>query len=540
MLDFGLVSFERVSELVSQFMPLSTLLTLALTLLLTVVFLYKFFWNQDTWEKYGVKHMNFGIMEMADLAEKAMEGDLDTVGTWRGKLVLFTRDLDLIRKITVTDFGSFINHADCVPTTSPLGDGLFFLRDDKWKRVRQIMSPSFSTGKLRGMSDVMHSCAERLVAVIEEKARTGQLVRIYHLVGQYTSSIIARTAFGLHTEDGIGQEIDDKFTHCAKHIFKQWPSKFQRYVVLHLTRMKWLHKLLAKTFKIAYVDQCSSESRDYLAAAVSNVLEQREQIHREGKDDMYRDFLQSMVTAKVAGDDELSKANRSVPNRSESHTTESARQKKTLTHYEVIAQSFIILTAGFETTATSIQFSLYMLAVHPQIQEKVYEEIQEVVQAERPSHDELAKLQYMDRVINETMRVLPSVTAMSRDTNETRTYGDITIPAGATIILPIREIHRDPKHWPNPEKFDPDRFTEEEKAKRDPLAFSPFGWGPRLCIGSRLALQEMKILLVYILRKFILEVNEKTVPRKGEKPRILYQELPRVDPPILLQARLRG
>ena len=166
--------------------------------------------------------------------------------------------------------------------------------------------------------------------------------------------------------------------------------------------------------------------------------------------------------------------------------------------------------------------------------------MQEVVDSEHPTYEEISKLHYMEQVINETMRLLPPVSIVGRDAIETKTYGDITVPDGSTVYLAIKEIHKDPKHYPNPEVFDPERFNEEEKAKRDPFAFMPFGVGPRICIGSRLAMQELKTVLVHILRKVRFELNETTVPKKGEELKIIYFELPKPMYTIQIQVRLRS
>ena len=142
--------------------------------------------------------------------------------------------------------------------------------------------------------------------------------------------------------------------------------------------------------------------------------------------------------------------------------------------------------------------------------------------------------------MNETLRLFPPVLRISRKAVEARSYGDITIPAGAVIEIPIKEIQRDPAHYPHPDVFDPDRFNEENKAERSPLAFIPFGQGPRLCIGMRLALLELKIALVKVLRKVKVELNDETVPRKGQDIPIEYSGFARPKQPIELAVKLRA
>lgn len=174
------------------------------------------------------------------------------------------------------------------------------------------------------------------------------------------------------------------------------------------------------------------------------------------------------------------------------------------------------------------------------LQEKLYQEIQSVVSGDYPTLEELGQLHYLEQVINETLRLFPPAPIMSRQAAETKTYGQVTIPKGAAVLIPIFLVLKDPKHFPDPEKFDPDRFTEENKAARDHMAFMPFGYGPRLCLGMRLAYLELKLGLVHVLRKVTFELNDTTVPKLGEDVKI-KRGAPLLTPadPIQLTVRLR-
>ena len=172
-------------------------------------------------------------------------------------------------------------------------------------------------------------------------------------------------------------------------------------------------------------------------------------------------------------------------------------------------------------------------------QERVFHEILDIVEHENPTHEELAKLLYLEQVVNETLRMFPPLPFITRDARESRTYGTVTIPAGSAVYIPITEVHRDPTHYPDPEVFDPDRFNEENKAKRNPMAFMPFGQGPRICIGMRLAYLELKTALVKVLRKVKVELDDTTVPRKSEDITMNYQAFPRPEKPIELAVKLR-
>lgn len=149
------------------------------------------------------------------------------------------------------------------------------------------------------------------------------------------------------------------------------------------------------------------------------------------------------------------------------------------------------------------------------LQDRVYEEITRVVQGETPTQEELNSLAYTESTVNETLRLYPPVPIVTRQAKDTRTYNGVTIPKGTLVQIPFFHILKDPKIWPEPDEFKPERFDPVERQKRDPLAFVCFGHGPRICLGMRLAYLELKIALVCILRRVKVILNEETEPKKG-------------------------
>merc|ERR550519_1310047 len=190
--------------------------------------------------------------------------------------------------------------------------------------------------------------------------------------------------------------------------------------------------------------------------------------------------------------------------------------KKTLIdEANIVATAMVLLIAGYDTTGMAISFAAYELANHPDIQEKLQEEIDEAFEEagdKMPDYSVIQNLPYLDQVIHETLRLHTAVGWNSRSS-----VGDYTIP-GTNILLKKNDmvvinaigIHMDPKYYPNPEVFNPDNFSKEAKAARHPFTFLAFGQGPRACIGMRFALLEAKIALAAILRKFKLVRSDKT------------------------------
>lgn len=122
-------------------------------------------------------------------------------------------------------------------------------------------------------------------------------------------------------------------------------------------------------------------------------------------------------------------------------------------------------------------------------------------------------MKYMDMVIDETMRVYPTATRLDRVANKDYEYEGIKFPKGLIITVPIYALHHDPDIYPDPEQFNPERFSEENKRSRENVAFIPFGAGPRICIGMRFSMIEMKLLLSSILSKYRFVTCEKTPVR---------------------------
>lgn len=178
------------------------------------------------------------------------------------------------------------------------------------------------------------------------------------------------------------------------------------------------------------------------------------------------------------------------------------------------AQAFIFFFAGFETSSTAMSFTLYLLAKHPEIQVKVREEVRRIKKAHENeiNYDALMEMHYLNQVFNEALRMYPPVGTLVRYSQNDYDVPDtnLTIPQGIMITIPVYGIHYDPEIYPNPTKFDPDRFTSEEVQKRHPYSFLPFGEGPRNCIGMRFAQLQSKFGLATIVDKFELSVNAKT------------------------------
>ena len=163
--------------------------------------------------------------------------------------------------------------------------------------------------------------------------------------------------------------------------------------------------------------------------------------------------------------------------------------------------SLRFFVAGYETTATVLSYACYMMSLNPEVQEKLYQELKNAFNHnEMIKYEEVMKLPYLDAVVNETLRYFPPLLRIEREAKRDYTLGNtgIVVDKGVIISVPTVPLHHNPKYFPEPEKFKPERFSEPV----DPYAFIPFGIGPRNCIAMRFALLEVKLTLAHIMTKF--------------------------------------
>ncbi|GAA1558713.1 cytochrome P450 [Actinomadura kijaniata] len=171
------------------------------------------------------------------------------------------------------------------------------------------------------------------------------------------------------------------------------------------------------------------------------------------------------------------------------------------------------MLAAHHTTGVAISWTLYLLARHPDAAKRVVDELDQVLGDRAvPEYGDLRRLTYLDRVLRETMRLYPPGPYGAREATEDLVLGEYTVPAGTTIFYPFWAVHMNPEYWPDPQVFDPDRFTAEASAQRPRLAYIPFGVGPRSCEGAALAVVEAQLVLAILLKRFHFELaSEQTV-----------------------------
>jgi len=386
-------------------------------------------------------------------------------------------DPDILKQILVKDFWNFRNRFLQVQINAPIGKSVFFARDEAWKRIRATLSPSFSGKKMKGMVSLIEESHDRLMEKIEKVVGTGESVDILDWYSRLTLEVILSTAFGVQAD--IQNDKESLLFERVKEVF----------------RTPWIVDILRRFPFGIYVLRFLSRVRrreGYFDKVASAIVQQRRKTGLTGR----QDLMELMLTAHE-------------------ESTEEGISK--LTDEEIVGQCVIFLFAGYETSSNTLAYTTYHLALNEDVQEKLREEIKVAVKSNPDStlYDLAHNIEYLDCVINESLRLNPPLAQVNRECVEDYEFNGIHIPAGLEVMIPVYFLHRDPDAWPDPEKFDPERFRSPAKDTRHQYQFMPFGTGPRSCIGMRFGLMEIKITLVKILMKYkFVRSPETQVPLK--------------------------
>ncbi|XP_071103072.1 cytochrome P450 3A14-like [Haliotis cracherodii] len=402
-------------------------------------------------------------------------------GIFIGKVpALVISDLDILNEVFVKSFNVFRNRMKSIIIPYPFSLSVFYLDNAHWKRVRDIISPTFSGAKLRMMCVAINDCAKTLSYNLSNATEKKKGVTVKKYFEAYTMDVISRTAFGIKVDSQ--NEFDNPFVAHAKDMFKQ--SNMRRLSSLLAGSVPGLARTLRKRgfgiFPQHVMTFFQRTVREIIKERQDNTHDQRQQ---------RPDFLQLLMDAEIEAD-----ADNNVHAANGQFTEKHSVRR--LSTDEIVAQGILFFIGGYETTASTLDFLSYSLATNPDVQEKAHSEIEQELENEEPNYDNIKKLKYLDSVITETLRLYPPIIALHRRASETFQIKGLTIPKNQTVLIPTFALQRDPRLFKDPDSFKPERHDE----KSNPLSFLAFGHGPRKCIGMRLALVEAKIALVHVLR----------------------------------------
>uniref|UniRef100_A0A8C2BAX3 Thromboxane-A synthase n=1 Tax=Cyprinus carpio TaxID=7962 RepID=A0A8C2BAX3_CYPCA len=472
-------------------------------------------------ERSGIKHPKpspfFGnLMMFRDGFFKAQSDLIKKYGRICGyyigrRPIVIIADPDMLRQVMVKEFNKFPNRMTVRGITKPMSDSLIMLKGEQWKRVRSILTPTFSAAKMKEMVPLINMATETLVRNLKSHAESGNSVNIHKCFGCFTMDVIASVAFG--TQVDSQNNPDDPFVnHASKFFYNFLTVVFPGFT---LVAFPFLLKPLAGLLP----NKSRDEMNSFFIQCIQKMIKQRDDLPPEQR---RRDFLQLMLDVRASNKylslehfdvvndaDEQACTEQGMDNGQENapgnESTKRAQQKRMMTEDEIVGQSFIFLLAGYETSSNTLAFTCYLLALHPECQKKLQEEVDEFF-SRHVSQD----LNYLDMVICESLRLYPPAFRFARDVDQDTVVNGQLLPKGSSLEIAAGFLHYDPEYWTEPEKFIPERFTPEAKASRHPFVYLPFGAGPRSCVGMRLAQLEIKMALLHIFRRFNMMACEDT------------------------------
>ncbi|XP_009074922.1 PREDICTED: cytochrome P450 3A9-like [Acanthisitta chloris] len=413
-------------------------------------------------------------------------------------------DPQIIKSVLVKDCYTTFTNRRRVDLAGVLTNAISLAEDEQWKRLRTVLSPTFTSGKLKEMFPIIKHYGEVLVKNVQKQVKKDNTLSVKDIFGSYSMDVVTSTSFGVNIDSMNNPK--DPFVREMKKLVKF--DFFDPLFILSFV-FPFVTPFLAKM----NVSFFPTDAVDFFMRSISKIKQDRQKEAHKGR----VDFLQLMIESQNSPIQGNNDGNHSY---------------KALTDTEVLSQAFIFIFAGYEPTSNTLCYLAYELAMHPDVQQKLLEEIDRVLPNKAPlTYEAVMKLEYLDMTVNETLRIYPLGGRLERVCKKDVEINGVTIPKGTVVIIPPYVLHRDPEYWPNPEEFRPERFSKENKESIDPYTYLPFGAGPRNCIGMRFALLTLKVAIVSLLQHFTFQTCKETqIPLK-----LLSQGLLTPEKPIVLK-----
>ncbi|KAM3958514.1 cytochrome P450 6k1-like [Aphomia sociella] len=436
------------------------------------------------WAERGVPHLpphpllgslTFLQRENTALWLRKMYKQFDSpyVGLWLilGRPALMINSPEIARRVLVKDSDNFRDRSLGSGKSDPIGAlNLFTVNDPVWSYMRKRLTPVFTSAKLKNLNGLVTTKANQLAQRIHNEIKMGRQIDLRTTYADFTTDVIGIAAFGVSSDATLtGQshlrDITKEFQKFSIFRGLGWSSIFFFPKVVDICRFSFFPKT----------------TTDYFRKVYNAIVAQREvEVERENKD-----LLDALLKIRE----------------------ESKAKNEVITEDMLISQAAIFLQGGFDTSAAILTFATYELAYHPEVQERLYKELLEA--KKNKSQDELDTLilsnglTYMNCVIDETLRKYPVMGWLDRIAmSDYQIDEKLTITAGTPVYVNAVGMHYDPKYYPEPEKFDPDRFLPENSNSIEAFTFMPFGEGPRICIGQRFAYRSIRQAITKVFLDF--------------------------------------
>lgn len=331
-----------------------------------------------------------------------------------------------------------------------LGDGLLTSEGETWKRHRRLVAPALRKKQIDTYAAAMVQAATQGASRLAD----GQVLDVSHLAMGVTLQIVAETLFGadVHAE---ATEIGETIEHLMEDFVLQ--VRTWRWLVPQAVPLPSRVKIRREFARV-----------DRLLRGI--IAERRAQEGAAGEEER-DDLLSLLLRARDEGGERLD---------------DDALRDEAVT----------IFVAGHETTALNLTFTLLLLSEHPEVAAKLEAEVDGVLGGRRAQASDLPRLPYAEAVVKESLRLYPPAWTVGRQPLEDVEIAGFPLPKGAQIVLPQWVVHRDPRWYPLPERFRPERWLDGSEANLPRFAFYPFGGGPRTCVGNHFAMMEALLVLV--------------------------------------------
>uniref|UniRef100_A0A3Q2DF87 unspecific monooxygenase n=1 Tax=Cyprinodon variegatus TaxID=28743 RepID=A0A3Q2DF87_CYPVA len=372
------------------------------------------------------------------------------------------------KKSNFNIFLIFVTNGSNFRLNGDLYDAVNVAEDDEWRRIRNHVTPSFASGRIKEMFNIMQHHSNKLILSLQSKVDNNEVITIKDIFGPYSMDVMTSCVFSVDL-DSINDPSNPFITHATK--------------LFRFSVPLFLFQVFIPLLNLLGVSLFPKSSTTFFRAVVEKIRAERSESSR-----------------KVCQEKQVLNVQKCM----------------CLNDHEILSQLTMLLFAGYETSATTLVFLAYTLARNPEVMKQLQQEIDLTFPNKGlVQYDSLMQMEYLSSVVDECLRLYPPAARIERMTKETVRIKGITIPKNMIVQVPVYALHRDPDLWPDPEEFKPDRFSKENKHNINPYAYLPFGMGPRNCLGKRFALVMIKLALVKVLQTYSFLVCEETeIPLK--------------------------
>uniref|UniRef100_A0A7S2SYC1 Cytochrome P450 n=1 Tax=Chloropicon primus TaxID=1764295 RepID=A0A7S2SYC1_9CHLO len=444
------------------------------------------FANQEIHLTYAKWHLRYG----------------KTFKWWAGPYpVIVTSDLEVVHRVGLRKFSQFKNHTPLPDHVVPLfpGEmkvmrfGMDVSRDLRWKGLRSTANSIFRSREvMSAFAPLMKASADALSERLG-RVKEGESVDIWRALGDMTLDVVGSTVFGVRFKS-VKEEGAD-VVKAARIIFKNSsPFSFNNpYLLLALVTPSFIHPVL-QFFAERYPTQAMREqfwAAEHLGKVSDQVFDLAQSGQIGSPDDPYHYNGNSFLKLFIEG-----------------HNRET---NKNLSKDEVVAQAFTFLLAGYETTANTLAYAIYLLTQNKEAEKKLIEEI-DGLRCATPSLEELKSMVYLEGVVKESLRLYGPLPFTDRQASEeVELGGGVVALKDQIVLIDTRAMSLDEAYFPEPQRFLPERFVEgsEIYEKQVHRAHLPFGLGPRMCVASNFALTEAKLALITLYKKYRFDYDTK-------------------------------